>query len=197
MSSQQEFLAEPLAGEATEPADPAQVTGTDRTVAPKRPAAQRDLIGNLPLRSKLLGIGAIGVLGALVLGGVTLVNNNRVGDANAEVDNMRQIQVAAEGVGGHIAEINGWQNSYALDAAKRGGAEAVKPDAEARKVYLEQYEAAKAAVASFPLTHMSATGAQLMQDLERDLTQWNTVDQKIVAEYAKAPRAAWPTATPW
>ena len=169
-------------------------TAPTRTGTGSQAERRRNPLGDLPLRTKLLGIGAVGVLGTALLTGVSLVNSNRVADASAEVENMRAIQVAAENMSYHVAEIKSWQNAYALDAARRGGAVAVTPEAPARKAYLEESEEAQEKLAAFPREHMSSVGRGLMSQLEGQFRQWAEIDQKVVADYAKGTPAGLATA---
>ncbi len=148
------------------------------------PTTNRDLLGNLPLRAKLLGIGAMGVLGTLILGGINLYNNDRIDAASQDVDTMRQVQVGASEIAYHVAEVNGWQNAYALDVAKAGPS-AVTSDAESRKQYEAMFAQTLGTVRDFPRDGLTDAGRERLDTLNAQLKEWEAIDSRIVAEYRK------------
>ena len=120
---------------------------TDRTTAGG--AGLRSRMANLSIRTKILSIGLIGIIGALILGGVNIWALNNSNAAAEEIVASKNVSIAATELLWDVAEANSYQNSYAFDV-NRLGAKAVDPTSANRATFLKRVEETNKSLENFP-----------------------------------------------
>lgn len=140
---------------------------------------------SLGVMPKILAIGLVGVLGALIVGGVAFWGLNRVDKAQEELAQMTTIQVAAGGLDNLMGDTNGYQNGYALAAHTVGPKAAVADSAEGRSAYLTAKTAVDAALDEFPQEGMSDNGRSILAKIQAGVDEFAALDAKIVGLYAQ------------
>ncbi len=91
---------------------------------------------NLGVRAKILLVGAIGLIGAIVLSFVTVGAVNRLRDGAREIHDASHVVEAALALESEVNMLNGAQNEYLLSAIEVGAKAATEADPH-RKTYLD------------------------------------------------------------
>lgn len=155
------------------------------TAAAEHGAAKRSgaLVGRLNVRTKILGIGVLGIVGLLVLGGVNLWSLSRLGAARAEVHNMSVIEKAATDLTYQMASLNGWKNLTAVDVHVNGAPAAMADDANARKNYLTRHAAAQKKLDAFPTDGLSDKGRAYLAEMRQNFDAFVKVSDQMAVAY--------------
>jgi methyl-accepting chemotaxis protein len=137
----------------------------------------------LNVRTKILGIGVLGIVGLLVLGGVNLWSLSRLGAARAEVHNMSVIEKAATDLTYQMASLNGWKNLTAVDVHVNGAPAAMADDANARKNYLTRHAAAQKKLDAFPTDGLSDKGRAYLAEMRQNFDAFVKVSDQMAVAY--------------
>ena len=142
------------------------------------PSRSRGL-SSLGVRTKILLVGAIGLVGASALGGVNVWSQSQLNSASAEIQSASNAEQAALNVSSALNLYNGSQNEY-LIAVNLDGVKAVEATNPHRKAFLDAGADLKQQLATFPQLKTDAGKAALAQ-IKTELDNFNAIDDKIVA----------------
>ena len=135
------------------------------------------------VRTKILMVGAIGLIGALCLAAVNLWSLNAMRAASDEIlVASGQVETAVE-VEVLVMGTDGAQNAYLVAAAKNG-ARAVDPAATERKNYTDAYGALTKKLAEFP-TLKREDSKKALADIKSSVAKYGEMDTKISGLVAK------------
>ncbi len=140
------------------------------------------------VRAKILLVGAIGLIGALLLAGVNLFALNRMNAVADELHSASIVEVASLSLQSEINALNAAQKEYLLAAAE-SGPKAVSDTDPHRKAYLDASADIQQQLAAFPTLRTDAGKAALAETKER-IASFETVDKQIVALVAKGDAAS-------
>ena len=154
---------------------------SDRSTAGAR--GLQGLLTKLSIRTKILSIGLIGIIGALILGGVNVWSQQSAKGSAEEITAAKDVQIAVNELLWNVSEANSYQNSYALDV-NRLGAKAVDPASENRAHFLRVVEETNQTLANFPPL-ITDRGKAAMPKIKESWAAYLDVDAKAVAEYKK------------
>ncbi|GAA4356883.1 hypothetical protein GCM10023145_27880 [Angustibacter luteus] len=107
------------------------------------------------MRSKILAVGGVGVLSAVLVGGSAFV---ALGDLAATTQRLERLQMLSsqlQEVRFANADILGWQASYAWDARRRTPAVALADGSESRANYLKAADSVRNTLAHMPTADMT------------------------------------------
>ncbi len=159
---------------------------TDRTTAGG--AGLRSRMANLSIHTKILSIGLIGIIGALILGGVNIWALKNSNAAAEEIAASKDVSIAVTELLWDVAEANSYQNSYALDV-NRLGAKAVDPTSANRATFLKRVEETNKSLENFPQLRTDRGKAD-MAKIKESWAAYLAIDAKAVAEYQKGTPAS-------
>lgn len=138
----------------------------------------------LGVRAKILLIGAIGLVGALVLAGVTLYAIGKLRSSADEIHAAGIVESTALRLQSEINLLNGAQNEYLLSAENVGAKAATEADPH-RKIYLDTDVEVEKIIAEFPQLRTDE-GRNAMALVREELDQFHAIDDRVVALVAKA-----------
>ena len=128
----------------------------------------------------MLLVGIVGLLVASIITGVSLWSLTRLKAAAEEQAAASQVLLLTSDIRTQIADVNGQQNGYLLEAASAGAA-AVADSAHSRGAYLDSLAALKKDIDAASPMLRTAEGRAAMSDLTTNVTRWEQLDAKIVA----------------
>ncbi|WP_116116364.1 methyl-accepting chemotaxis protein [Austwickia chelonae] len=138
--------------------------------------------GRLSLRAKILSVGAIGVITALLLGGVNIWSLGNAQAASKEVATAKDLYERVTNVLWKISDVNNYQNAYALDAHIVGGPKAVDPSSTNRKEFAERSAAVKKTLDG-DIGARTEEGKRLWKKIGDDFAEYQALDDKAVVQY--------------
>ena len=107
------------------------------------------------LRTKILAVGGVGVLAAVLVGGSAFVALGDLASTTQRLQRLQNLSNQLQQVRFLNADILGWQASYAWDARRRTPALAVTDASESRANYLKTAAAVRDTLASMPQQDMT------------------------------------------
>ena len=137
------------------------------------------------LRTRLLALGAIGVLAAILVGAVALSALGSMRATADEVERLHDLRSWTEAMRYYNADVSGWQTAYAWEARKAGPLAAIDPENPNRAGYLADVEALEAELLLAPTEVMVPAEREAY---ERILEQWDAFfvgDDRVVALYGQ------------
>ncbi|MDO5629827.1 MAG: HAMP domain-containing methyl-accepting chemotaxis protein [Mobilicoccus sp.] len=158
---------------------PARSTSSDNDVSPRQ-----GFLAALSLRNKILSVGIIGIVGLIILGGVTILSLNNMASIREEVEqtNTRRDRIAA--IDSMVMKANMYQTGYALDALRDGGAAAVAADNPNRAKTISALEQVDELVSTMDLTGASERGVAISQTVDQLAERYAALDAQAAAAYA-------------
>ena len=138
----------------------------------------------LGVRAKIMLVGVIGLIGALVLTGVTFYAIGKMRSVADEIHAAGVVQSTSLHLQSEINILNGAQNEYLLSAEEVGGKAATASDPH-RKIYLDTDAEIEQIIADFPTLRTDA-GRNAMTQVREKLDQFRAIDERVVALVAKA-----------
>ncbi|WP_312718900.1 methyl-accepting chemotaxis protein [Mobilicoccus sp.] len=156
--------------------------------------AERVGTRRLGIRGKMLSIGAVGLLVALLITVMSLWSLARLTEASEEQGAAYEVLLLTDDIGAQIEAVNGRQNGYVIEAMEAGPA-AVEDSAPSRKAYLAALTTLKKDLELIEPRLRTEKGKATLQQLKADVGTWEQVDARVVAgiragEMAQARRAA-------
>ncbi len=149
-------------------------------------ASQRRLakvFAGMGVRTKILLVGVVGVIGALILAGVNVWSERALDGVAVEIDKARSAKEAAVQIQADAYDLRRGQNRYVL-ASYAEGSRAAQPDDPDRKSYLDAKSRADAHLAVFPeLTREQSRTA--LEEIKVALPAFYTLDDQILGLVAK------------
>ncbi|GAB79480.1 HAMP domain-containing protein, partial [Austwickia chelonae] len=142
----------------------------------------------LSLRAKILSVGVIGVLTALLLGGVNIWSLGNAQAASQEVATAKDLYEKVTNVLWKISDVNNYQNAYALDAHIVGGPKAVDATSTNRKEFVGRSEAVKK-ILNGDIGARTEEGRRLWKKIGDDFSEYMALDDKAVAQYKSGTTA--------
>jgi methyl-accepting chemotaxis protein len=109
----------------------------------------------LGLRTKILAVGGVGVMAAVLVGGSAFVALGDLASTTQRLQRLQNLSNQLQQVRFLNADILGWQASYAWDARRRTPAVAVTDASESRANYLKTAAAVRETLASMPQQDMT------------------------------------------
>jgi methyl-accepting chemotaxis protein len=137
------------------------------------------------LRPKILAVGAIGVIAAMVVGGTALVSLQRLQSATQRLDDLQQLSTQLQQVRFYNADVGGWQTAYAWDARKMGPVRAVSDTSTNRAGYLKSTQGLRETLAAMPKASMTDDELAAFQRMEVLWNEFFSTDDAIKALYAQ------------
>ncbi|WP_426561114.1 methyl-accepting chemotaxis protein [Angustibacter sp. McL0619] len=107
------------------------------------------------LRTKILAVGGVGVLSAVLVGGSAFVALGDLASTTQRLQRLQALSNQLQQVRFSNADILGWQASYAWDARRRTPAVAVDDASESRANYLKSAASVRATLANMPTRDMT------------------------------------------
>ena len=146
------------------------------------------------LRTKILSVGAIGLLGAGILGGVAIANVREMRAANDDLANLQGLYRAVSELRYGNTDVDGWQGFYAWDTALEGQVAAVTPTAGSNRESFEK--AVKDTQAKFDAMgpsgmtdRMTDQEKALLADMTKNWNAFLVADAKAVAAFRSGTEA--------
>ncbi len=137
----------------------------------------------MSVRSKILSVGAIGLIGAILLAVVNLWSISALRGASEEIAGASHVVEHALELEVLVMSMDDAQNAYLVTAITEG-ARAVDPGAESRKSYTDAVTAVNTALEEFPPLDSEASQAE-MGRIKEGVKQYAEIDTRIAAEVAK------------
>lgn len=139
------------------------------------------------LRTKLLAIGLIGVIGALLLAGITVWSMSMTKASEDERNASANVAQAAHEAMFLFADTAALQKGYALDA-NTIGAKAVAPESDKRKIFVQRLEELRTRIATDPGV-ATEVGKATWKEMTELTAKYAEIDDRAVAEIAKGTPA--------
>jgi len=133
----------------------------------------------LGIRTKMMAIGLAGLLVAFILTGVNLWSLGSFGNAVDERGAATEVASEASLVNGLIADVNGQQNGYLIEAAK-DGPKSVEPGSPSRAAYLKDIEELNEHLTGLDSKLRTEQGKGALADTRAALEKWSANDATIV-----------------
>ncbi len=139
---------------------------------------------SLGVRAKILLVGAIGLIGALILAGVNFWSLNSMNGVATEIDAASSLQQEALQVLSLVNDANGQQNGYLVEAGENGAAAA---NGESRKSYETATAALNKALTNFtpPQTEL---GKASLATIKAGWADFAKADDEIIALVRKGDK---------
>ncbi|MDO5696424.1 MAG: methyl-accepting chemotaxis protein [Dermatophilus congolensis] len=145
-------------------------------------------VGSFGVRAKILAVGVIGLVGALVLAAVTVFAITSLRSAANEINAASALEIAALRLESQVNMLNGAQNEYLVSAASVGAKAATEADPH-RKGYLDIDVEVDKQLAEFP-TPRTDHGKAALAKVKEEIDHFHEVDDRVVALVAKGDPAS-------
>jgi methyl-accepting chemotaxis protein len=133
----------------------------------------------------ITGIGAVGMIAALVVGGLALGGFSSAGTAREKVATLDDVLSRAQTIEYYNADIVGWQSAYAWDTRRLGAAAAVDPTNHNREGFLRLGDELRAVLADMPTEVLTSDEKGFVDELTASWDQFFAVDERVAALYAQ------------
>ncbi|RLV51183.1 methyl-accepting chemotaxis protein [Nocardioides mangrovicus] len=149
---------------------------TDRAV----PTEPRTRLG---VRGKVLLVGAVGVVAALIVGAVGAQFAGRSQSDARQIARLEKLSTAVRTINFYNADVTGWQVAYAWDTRRMSVEKALDPTSLNRAGFLADADKLDKVLAETPTASMTATERKLYAQLTAQWKRFFEVDDQIVATY--------------
>ncbi|SNV17288.1 Methyl-accepting chemotaxis protein 4 [Dermatophilus congolensis] len=133
----------------------------------------------LGIRLKIMSVGMLGVIGALILGLSNVWALNSMSTATEAITSSGAMNVLLGKTESLINDLNGQQNGYVLEAG-RPGAGKVNDNAGSRKDYLDRLSSFKKTVDQMEAGARTEAGKAAIAELKSIIPNWEATDAKVV-----------------
>lgn len=151
---------------------------------------QRRSFRTLGIRAKILGVGLIGVIGALILGIVSLWGLQSLHTAEEELERLAKVEAGARELYGLVAELDSLQNYIALQSSLEGRQAALGEGSELRTYSSTLWQSVDASVASLRTIEMGEADRASANEAEQLINSYRETDQAMLAAFSRNTAAA-------
>ncbi|MBO3143625.1 methyl-accepting chemotaxis protein [Dermatophilus congolensis] len=134
----------------------------------------------LGIRLKIMSVGMLGVIGALILGLSNVWALNSVSKATDDITSSAAMSRLVGQTESLINDLNGQQNGYVLEAG-RPGAGKVDDNKGSRKTYLERLSSYKQVLDRMEAGARTESGKAAITEMKNLTPAWEATDAKVVA----------------
>ncbi|GAB49519.1 methyl-accepting chemotaxis protein [Mobilicoccus pelagius] len=133
---------------------------------------------------QILTVGLLGLLAAVIVGAVAVVNVSRMREANTQLATLEKLGDEVQDLRFGNSDTNGWQGFYAWDTRKLGPVEAVEggPDTN-REGFVEAAKATTALFDGIDTTAMTAEEKTLLTEMRTNWDAYLAGDDEAVAAF--------------
>ncbi len=138
----------------------------------------------LSIVTKIVVVGAIGVVGALLIGMISVASQAQYDSRLDDINTIRQGAIVSSGLQRNGAEVAGAQRSYAWAVHRDGAARALDASAPERAAYLKAVESLQANLQKMPVAVLTDAEKAQFEQLSAAWTTFLDVDARAVQSYA-------------
>jgi methyl-accepting chemotaxis protein len=142
------------------------------------------------LRAKVLAVGLVGLVVAVVVGGVAITTLNNLQQLSAQVSRLQVVDAQVREIRFYNSDVSGWQTAYAWEARKAGPREAVQESNANRKGYLDSAAGLKRTLTNMPTSDMTAAERQTFDGIASLWNDFFATDDTIAGLYARGDAAS-------
>ncbi|GAA1132067.1 methyl-accepting chemotaxis protein [Nocardioides aquiterrae] len=148
--------------------------------SPTPASSARSRVG---VRGKILIVGAVGIVAALLVGVIGVSNAREAKTTATQLHALQQLVSDVKEVNFYNADISGWQVAYAWDVRRLSPAEAVDPNSPNRAGFLADCEKLKQLLGSMSTEAMTAGEARAFEEIRGLWEDFDKVDARVVKAY--------------
>ena len=162
-----------------------------RSTSPADPGApRRGRIANLSIVARIVLIGAIGIVAAALVGGISILAQQSYSNRLDEVNSIRQSAIVSSALGKVGADYSMAQANYALAVHRSGAPRALAAGAPEREAYGKAKETVQATLGRMPTAVLTAEEKAAFDSVSAGWQQLFALDDKTVAAYRSGGPAA-------
>ena len=155
-----------------------------RSTSPADSGAPRGgRIGNLSIVARIILIGAIGIVAAALVGGISILAQQSYSGRLDEVNSIRQSAIVSSALGKVGADYSVAQANYALAVHRSGAARALAAGAPERAAYGKAKETVQATLGRMPTAVLTPEEKTAFDSVNAGWQQLFALDDKAVAAY--------------
>ena len=162
-----------------------------RTTTPDSPGSPKNRrIGTLSIVRRISLIGAVGIIAAVLVGGISILSQQAYSSRLDDVNTIRQSAIVSSVLGKVGADYSAAQANYVLAVHRSGAAKALAAGATERGVYEEARTTVQATLDRMPVEVLTTEEKAAFEKVDGGWQQLFALDDKAVAAYRSGGPAA-------
>jgi methyl-accepting chemotaxis protein len=159
-------------------------------MAPASPTPASSPRARVGVRGKILTVGAVGIVAALLVGVIGVTNARQAKTTATHLQALQHLVSDVKEVNFYNADISGWQVAYAWDVRRLSPTEAVAASTPNRAGFLDHSEKLQDLLGSMSTEAMTAGEARTFEKIRGLWKDYYEIDDRVVAAYEVGTPAA-------